>query len=183
YRFGDPREQQPEHYRRTAIHEAGHAYIAALSGHPPTYVTIVSRADFGGYVQPDTREGDGTRTEEDLRMHLCMLLAGRVAEQVLLDEVTGVNTGAASDLQQASHLAMQMVTSYGMKEGWLYAFPDRESETEVFDAVQEANRLLTEEYAHCRQLITEGRDKVLALAERLMEKNHLLADTIREILG
>lgn len=183
YRFGESRESTPDYYRKVAVHEAGHTYIAAHFDSCPAYVTIISRGKFGGYTQKADDETIRGYTAGQLRNEICILLAGRCAERLLINTESGINTGAGADLKTASAIALQMVEQYGMHDGWLLARTGSDRKTEAIDTEEVANAILLEEEERCMSLLDEGRDTVQALADRLLEKNHMTTETIREIMG
>lgn len=99
YRYGEEKEFEPDNIRQTACHEAGHALLNWLSGDVPTYLTIVSRGNFGGYMQR-AEDKRGTLSRKDILSRLRCSLAGRGAECVVYGD-SGINTGASSDLEHA----------------------------------------------------------------------------------
>ena len=101
--------------RITAYHEAGHALVAhALpNADNPFKVTVVSRGQSGGHTRYLPEEDRNLWTRAQFEDMLAAALGGRVAEELVFDEIT---TGAGSDIQQATNIARQMVTRYGMSE-------------------------------------------------------------------
>ncbi len=105
--------------RNTAYHEVGHAYISQVmhnenrGGDPVVKVTIVSRARALGYTQALPRGERWNYTKEELRARIMMAMGGRAAQELFLNTV---DTGAGNDFQQATNIARQMVTKYGMSE-------------------------------------------------------------------
>jgi cell division protease FtsH len=99
----------------TAYHEAGHALVAHVlpDADPVAKVTIVARGHTGGYTRTLPEEDRSLITRNQLEARLAMAMGGRVAEELVFDEVT---TGAGSDLEQATNIARTMVTRYGMSE-------------------------------------------------------------------
>ncbi|MCH7746080.1 MAG: cell division protein FtsH, partial [Chloroflexi bacterium] len=99
----------------TAYHEAGHALVAHLlpNADKPFKVTIVSRGNSGGHTRYLPEEDRNLFTKNQFNDMLAAALGGRVAEEVIFDEIT---TGASSDLEQATNIARTMVTRYGMSE-------------------------------------------------------------------
>ena len=98
-----------------AFHEEGHGLVAHLleNADPPYTVTIVARGQTGGHTRYLPEEDRHLWTKGQFEDTLATALGGRVAEEVVFDEVT---TGASSDLEQATNIAKTMVTKYGMSD-------------------------------------------------------------------
>lgn len=182
--FGLKKEQKEEYYKSTAIHEAGHAYIAHISGNTPAYITITGRADFAGYVAPAVDEDKGNYTEKEYRWMIREKLAGRVAEKVFMGEEESMNTGAQSDLAQATRLAIDMVIRLGFVKGQMitlsYSYTDRFGIPREY--LDMANDVILEELQQCETLIVEGKERIRQLADAVLEKNNLTTSQIREVL-
>jgi cell division protease FtsH len=106
----------PHHEKElTAYHEAGHALVAHLSPHADRVqkISIVARGSMGGYTRmlPETDRHLGTK--DQFEAHLTVAMGGRVAERLKFGEIT---TGASNDLEQATNLARQMITRFGMSD-------------------------------------------------------------------
>ena len=101
--------------RMTAYHEAGHALVAHYLEHAdnPFKVTIISRGQSGGHTRYLPEEDRNLWTRAQFSDMLAAALGGRVAEELVFNKLT---TGAGSDIQQATNIARQMVTRYGMSE-------------------------------------------------------------------
>lgn len=99
----------------TAYHEAGHALVAHTlpEADPVAKVTIVARGHAGGFTKTIPEEERNLITRNQLEARLAMAMGGRVAEELVFDEVT---TGASNDLEQATSIAQTMITRYGMSE-------------------------------------------------------------------
>jgi cell division protease FtsH len=183
-----------------AYHEAGHAIVATvLPGLDPVHkVSIVGRG-FGalGYTMQRPLEDRYLMQRRDLRSQLAVLLGGRTAEEIALDEIS---TGAQNDLMRASDIARSMVTEWGMSDV-LGAInydatkrskfldvpigPERgpwgEDTAKVIDA--EVKRIMTEAHGTARQILTEHRDHLEGVARRLLEQESLEGEQLREMLG
>lgn len=185
YNYGERRTWGESYYKSVAIHESGHAYIAYLSGEKPSYLTIESRGDFGGYMAHENSEDRPNYTKEDLIWRIRCSLAGRAAEIVFFGSKAAMNTGASSDLQHATNIALRMVCELGMMETQLVALPFNTIINSPMAAayVEQANEVLQEEMATTIQLLRDGKEQVEKLAEKLVENNHLTGEEILEILG
>jgi cell division protease FtsH len=101
--------------RCTAYHEAGHAVLACLCEHcdPVHEVSIIPRGRAAGYTMTRPETDDNDVSYNKLVDNICMSLGGRVAEELVIKDIT---TGASADLQHVSQLARRMVTQWGMSE-------------------------------------------------------------------
>ena len=176
------KKHDPEALLSTARHEAGHALLCWLYDECPSYMTIVSRGDHGGYMQHADAEDKGTYKKAELLSRIRTALAGRAAELVYYGDEAGLTTGASGDLQTATRLAEAMIGHYGM---------DGELGLSSFDTVPEGfyptlrrrtNEILAEELERAKQAILTYRGAIDALVEALLEKNHLKGDEIDAIL-
>jgi cell division protease FtsH len=186
-----------EEKRTTAYHEAGHALIAKLiPGTDPVHkVTIIPRGRALGVTMQlpvDDRHG---YSKGYLLNQLAILMGGRVAEELVLKEMT---TGAGNDIERATDLARKMVCEWGMSEkmGPLtfgkqneQVFLGREmgSQRDFSDQIameidQEVRRLVTENYERAKRLLTENMSSLKRLAEALLEKEVLDGSDIDNIL-
>jgi len=186
-----------EEKRTTAYHEAGHALIAKLiPGTDPVHkVTIIPRGRaLGVTMQLPTDDRHGY-SKGYLLNQLAILMGGRVAEELVLKEMT---TGAGNDIERATDLARKMVCEWGMSEkmGPLtfgkqneQVFLGREmgSQRDFSDQIameidQEVRRLVTENYERAKRLLTENMTSLKSLAEALLEKEVLDGADIDHIL-
>ena len=194
YNYGQTHEWSQEYYDQVAIHESGHAYIAYLSGEKPSYMTIVSRGDFGGYMQHESDEKKPNYTKEELLWKIRCALAGRAAEKEFEDELSKksaaykigdyLNTGASSDLNTATHYAAKMICEYAMFDGCQTSIPFQQLLNSPLGPhyIEKVNHLLTTEAEITEDLIKKGRDNIKRLADELLKKNHLTGDEIDSIL-
>jgi cell division protease FtsH len=186
-----------EEKRTTAYHEAGHALIAKLiPGTDPVHkVTIIPRGrSLGVTIQLPIDDRHGY-SRGYLLNQLAILMGGRVAEELVLKEMT---TGAGNDIERATDLARKMVCEWGMSEkmGPLtfgkqneQVFLGREmgSQRDFSDQIameidQEVRRLVTENYERAKRLLTENMSSLKRLAEALLEKEVLDSSDIDNIL-
>jgi ATP-dependent metalloprotease FtsH len=185
YFYGEEHKWGREYFECVAHHEAGHAYIAHLSGKKAAFVTIVSRGDFGGYMQPSADDKTPSYSKQDLLWKIRTSLAGRAAELVFFGEEVGTNTGVSSDLEHATNIAFQMICRYGMAGGSLLSIPAERllSSPAGLQIMEQAQSILEEEMQTTIRLIEEGREKMQLLASKLLEKNQLMANEIEDILN
>jgi len=171
-----------------AYHEAGHAVVMNKLPHcdPVHKVSIVSRGMALGYTMPLPEEDRYLRHRAKFKDELAGLLGGRAAEELMFDDVT---TGAASDLEQATKLARKMVCEYGMSENLgpmtfgqkqELVFLGREiaeqrdySEVVAHEIDREVRRFIDEAYGRAKEILTTYREKLQALAQRLIEEETL----------
>ncbi len=183
-----------------AYHECGHTIVAELlpTTDPVHRVSIVQRGIAAlGYTLQLPTEDRYLMTRSELLDKLCVMLGGRVAEEVVFHEVS---TGAQNDLQRAAVIARSMVTEYGMTEkfGPLTFEKERRplfldmglptgakeySEDTAREIDQEVKRLVDGSYSKVRGLLSENQDRLKALATALLEKETIEGDEIRRILG
>ena len=184
YYYGEKKERDEEQVYRTAVHEASHAYVYSLSGKKPTYLTVISRGDFGGYMQREDEENKSTSSKEECIWSIRTSLAGRVGEKVVFGDEAALNTGASSDLRQASSLAMNMLATFGMQEGHLFSISREDLiQSKLMPIyVEKAEEILKQEENACFKLVEKGKDKIIAIAKALLAKNHLNKEEIAELL-
>ena len=183
--YGLKKETTEEYFKSVAYHEAGHAYIAHLSGNTPAYITITGRADFAGYVAPAVKEDKGQYPETELRWKIRELLAGRACEMVCCEGDDAINTGASNDLEKASRLAISMVTEYGFVKDQMIALPFEYQMNFGIpqDYLNIANQILLEEQKECERLISDGKEKIEKLVQTVLQENSLMMEDIKNVLS
>jgi ATP-dependent Zn protease len=185
FNSGEVKQWDAAQLERVARHEAGHAMLCWLGGMTPAYMTIVSRSNYGGYMQPEAQENKGILTKDELLSRIRMSLAGRAAEIVYYGERDGISTGASGDLESATRTAQRIVCVYGMDDDFGLSVVDASAaitgalSAEVKTAV---NRILNEQMEQAIALIRQNKSKMDALVETLMVKNHLNGEQIKQIL-
>jgi cell division protease FtsH len=180
-----------------AFHEAGHVIIGVVLNEADMVhkVTIVPRGQAGGYAVMLPREDRFLMTKQELLDKIAGLLGGRVAEEVVFNEVS---TGAHNDFQRATNIARRMVTEYGMSEkmGPLQfgqvqgpAFLGRDINNEqgysdkiAYEIDMEVQRIIKESYERAKTIITENRSKLDLIANTLLEVETLDADQINSLV-
>jgi AFG3 family protein len=181
----------PEEKRIIAYHEAGHAVCGWFLefAHPLVKVTIVPRGLAAlGYAQYLPKEQYITRKEK-LLDDMCMTLGGRAAESVVFDKIS---TGAQSDLDHVTKLSYDMIINYGLNDkighvsyysmlNESYNRPFSEQTAYLVDT--EVKNMIGEQYDRAKNLLTERREELDALAKALLEKEVLRRADLEEILG
>jgi len=179
----------PDEKLAVAVHEAGHATVSWLCehAHPLVKVTIVPRGRSLGaaWYLPDERQI--TRTEQ-LLDEMCATLGGRAAEKVVFDKIS---TGALSDLEKVTKQAMAMVSIYGLNEAvgnvsyynmdQGFSKPFSEKQAALMD--DEIKKLTDEQYHRAIKIIADNKDKVLALANQLLEREVIFKEDLEKIFG
>ncbi len=177
--------------RLTAYHEAGHAVVATLlpNTDPVHQVTIVPRGMAGGFTMILPEEDRYYRTKTDLKEHMIHLLGGRVAEKLVLEDIS---TGASNDLERVAMIARNMITRYGMSENLgVMAFTDSNDEVflgkdfatrknyseQVAAKIDEEIKILVDEaYEQTTKLLSENLDKLELVAQALLRYETLDAE-------
>ena len=184
YIYGEKKEHTPEYYQSVAIHETGHAYMSYISGDKPSYITIESRGDFGGYMQHANQEDVTGYTREEILAKIRTSLAGRAAEEVFYGREKSLNTGASSDLKQATNLAFGMLCTYGMEEQQLAVLPRQEilRSSLAADYVARVNDILNTEMKKTVEIIREAKDTIQAIADVLVKENRLTGEQFDKLM-
>ncbi len=170
--------------RLTAYHEAGHAVVATLL--PGTdkvhQVTIIPRGRAGGFTMTLPEEDKSYITKGEMFDSIIHLLGGRVAEQLVLDDIS---TGASNDIERATNIARNMVTRYGMSDS--IGPVNYSSEEEVFlgrdfSTKKNISEAVTSEIDHeIRRIIEDAYSKTVELLEANMDKLHAVAAGLIEL--
>lgn len=184
YNSGEKKNWKPEIVLRTARHEAGHTLLSWLGGEKPSYVTIVSRADHGGYMQHEDAEERFGYTRQELLWRIRAALGGRAAELVCYGAEDGVSTGASNDLRNATSMANSMLCTYGMDEAFgLATMSGKAQESMQAELRSQVNRILYREMEETVRLVGKYRGALDEMVRILLEKNHLNGEDIDKILS
>ncbi|MGN0648752.1 MAG: AAA family ATPase [Oscillospiraceae bacterium] len=169
---------------RVARHEAGHALLCWHSGEMPSYLTIVARADHGGYMQHGDTEDKGIYTAEEMRGRIRTSLGGRAAELVYYGE-DGNSSGASGDLQNATNCARRMLCRYGMDNDFgLAVMAGGELSGEQSLLVrQRINALLADELQRAKEIIVQEKTRYEQLVNALLERDYLTGPELEKVLG
>lgn len=184
---------KPSEKKRVAYHEAGHATISWLVEHasPLLKVTIVPRGRSLGaaWYLPEERQ---LTTTEQMLDEMCATLGGRAAEQVIFNNIS---TGALSDLESVTKRAQAMVTIYGLSPNIgnisyydssgqsEYSFGKPYSEETAKKIDIEIKGIIENQYDRAIQILTENKDKLDALANKLLEKEVIFREDLEEVFG
>ena len=187
-----------EERHTVAVHEAGHALVGHVLPHTDEVhkISIVARGAALGYTVMLPTEDRHLHSRSELSDLLAMTLAGRSAEEVVFGEIT---TGATDDIQRATTIARAMVVEYGMSEhlgprrfathdgepflGREHARSGEHSEQVSAAVDAEIARLLDEAHSRARRILEEYRAVLDRLAQALLERETLIDDDLRELLG
>lgn len=183
---GEVKKWDASQLERVARHEAGHAFLSWLSGDTPTYLTIVARGGHGGYMQHVESEGKAIYTKNELLDNIRTSLGGRAAEIVYYGERDGISTGASGDLMSATNIATRIVCTYGMDDDFGLAVVSSMGGANGAMSLEIrtfVNKILKEQMNEAIRAISENRDKIDALVEELMHKNHMNGDEINQVLS
>ncbi len=178
----------------TAYHEGGHALVGMMLKHadPVHKVTIIPRGRAGGYTLMLPKEDRSYVTRSELIDRLKVAMGGRVAEEIVLNEIS---TGASQDIQHASQIVRAMIMQYGMSnvlgpvayggdpaQQYYFGQQKNYSEEVAGEIDKEVQRYMNEAYEACRTIINDNRDKLEAIAQALMDKETLSSDDLKAIV-
>ncbi|EHD7790062.1 ATP-dependent metallopeptidase FtsH/Yme1/Tma family protein [Staphylococcus pseudintermedius] len=179
-----------------AHHEAGHTIIGMVFDEAEVVhkVTIVPRGQAGGYAMMLPKQDRFLMTEPELLDKICGLLGGRVAEDIIFNEVS---TGASNDFERATQIAREMVTKYGMSKklgtvqfshggGQVFLGKDMSGEPEysgqiAFEIDKEVQRIIKEQYERCKQILLDHESQLKLIAKTLLTEETLVAEQIQSL--
>ncbi len=178
--------------RLVAYHEAGHAVLGLkLDGaNDVQKITIIPRGYAGGYTIMLPKEEKITATKEELLERIAGLLGGRVAEELVFNEIT---TGAHNDFEQATKIARSMVTEYGMSDLGPIQFEHQESSVFLgrdynksrnfssqvaYQIDEEIRKIICGEYERTKKILKENRDLLDLIANALIEHETITKEQI-----
>jgi len=181
-----------------AYHEAGHALVSKMlpNADQVHQVSIIPRGMAGGYTLTLPKEDKYFISKSQLEDEITQLLAGRVAEELVLNDVS---TGASNDLQRASHVARKMVTEYGMSEsigpiayggkhdevflGKEWGTYRNYSEEVAASIDEEIRRMINACHDRAEKILKENINKLHKLAETLIEREKLDFDELELVFA
>jgi cell division protease FtsH len=183
--------------RNTAVHEAGHALAGKLlPGCDPVHkVTIIPRGQALGLTWALPAEDQFNRYKKQLLDQICMLLGGRLAEEIMFEELSA---GASNDIERATHMARAMVCRWGMSDK-LGPLTFGQQEAEVFlgrdfgsrpdyseatakDIDSEVRRIVTDCYERAKKLLIENKETLARIADALVEYETLEAEELNLLM-
>lgn len=182
--------------RLVAFHEAGHTIIGyhLRNAEMVHKVTIIPRGQAGGYTVMLPKEDRFFATKQDLLDKIVGLLGGRVAEELVLGDIS---TGAHNDFQRATAIARSMITEYGMSklgpmqfgksQGQVFLGRDYGNERNYSDKIAyeidlEMQNIINECYEKCTELLTKHRDQLDLIANTLLRVETLDAEQIKQLI-
>ncbi|HZD79151.1 MAG TPA: ATP-dependent zinc metalloprotease FtsH [Actinomycetota bacterium] len=184
--------------RMIAYHEGGHALVAhVLPNTDPVHkISVIPRGRALGYTLTLPQEDKFLMTREELSDELAMLLGGRVAEELIVGDIT---TGAANDIERATKVARQMVTEYGMSDtigpltlgqkqhevflGRDFASQPDYSDQVAFEIDNEVRQMIDQAHDEALEILQERRAKLDEIAAALMERETIDKDEVERILA
>lgn len=182
--------------RIVAYHEAGHAVLmnALPEANPVQKITIIPRGVYGGFTRALPEEDLTLVSRKKLISEIIGLLGGRVAEELVFDDIT---SGASSDIERVTQLARNMVTRlgmskelgpmvYGQKEEMIFLGREISEQRDYSEAIaekidQEVRELVNHAYKSAKELMTKYRSELDAVANRLLEVETLNRDEFEAI--
>ena len=182
------RVRKEEELKKTAYHEAGHAILAyALPSQDPVQqISIIPSGNALGYTLNPPKEDKQSVYKKELKEKIAMLLAGRAAEELIFDDVSG---GASNDIQRATDIAKKMVTQLGMSDvlglrafgsghGEVFLGKDFSSTQDYSDETatkidNEIHDIITAAYENAKKILTENMEKLHFIAGFLV-KNEIM---------
>ncbi len=182
--------------RNTAYHESGHTIVAAVlpAADPLHKVTIIPRGRALGLTQQLPTEDKYSYSKRYLEAMLAVLMGGRIAEEVFLNEIT---TGAGNDIERATGMARRMVCEWGMSDLGPATFGKKEeaiflgrefaqhqdySEATAIEIDKEVRRILEKAYKTSHEIITNNKAALDKIARRLLERETLEGWEVNDIL-
>src|SRR5712672_1407990 len=185
-----------EEKKNTAIHEAGHAIVAALSPHadPLHKVTIIPRGMALGVTMQLPETDKHNYTLDYLSTQIAVMMGGRIAEEIFLNQIS---TGAGNDIERATEMSRKMVCEWGMSSLGPLTFGKKEeqiflgrelaqhrdfSEETAREIDSEVRRLVNTGYEKAKSIILENRDAMVRIALALLEREVLDANELKLIL-
>ena len=190
------RVQSRRDLKTTAIHEAGHAIaMYFLPTHDPVrHISIVPRGRSLGATWYLPKDDSSNATRNEMYESIVGLLGGRVAEALFLGDIS---VGASNDIDRATKLAKDMVARYGMCErlgtvsyldgGEVFIGRDYQTTKSYSEKVagtidEEVKALIDRAYDHCKQILSDNKEKMEALTEYLLEKESISGDQFRSLM-
>ena len=187
----------PEEKRSTAYHEAGHAVIAMVvpNADPLHKVTIIPRGMALGLTMQLPIDDKHTQSKSYLEDRLAILMGGRVAEEIFLNQIT---TGAGNDIERATDTARRMVCEFGMSDLGPMSFGKKEeqiflgreinqhrdySEQTALKIDEAVRALVKSSYDRAHKIISENKEGMIRVAEELLEREVLDGEEVKRLMA
>jgi cell division protease FtsH len=186
----------PAEKKIIAYHEAGHAIVIQTipEADPVQKVSIIARGMMGGFTMSLPLEDSLLESKKGMEADIISLLGGRAAEELIFNDIT---SGAANDIENATKLARKMVTRlgmsdtmgpmvYGQKEEMVFLGREISEQRDYSEAIAqkidaEVQRIMSESFQRARDILTQNKDKLIEVAERLLEKETISREEFEEI--
>jgi cell division protease FtsH len=191
-----------EQKRLVAYHEAGHAVVGHILPYcdPVRKITIIPRGMTGGSVLSVPEDDLGPESKSRIKDHIAQALGGRAAEEVVFGEITtGAGGGNGSDLSTVTRYARAMVTRYGMseklgpmlfgqKEEMIFLGREISEQRDYSEAVaqiidEEVKKIVDEAHQRAVSILTENREKLEMVAQRLLEVETIDYEEFLQLMG
>lgn len=186
----------PNEKKIIAYHEAGHAIVTSAlpEGDPVQKVSIISRGMAGGFTMSLPVEDRVLESKKKIFSEMVTLLGGRAAEEIMFDDIT---SGASNDIERVTKLARKMVTRlgmsdnlgpmvYGQKEELVFLGREISEQRDYSEHVaqtidKEVQEIVSQAYMKAKEILTQYKDKLVEIAERLLEVETLSAEEFAAI--
>ena len=187
-----------EHTKKlVAYHEAGHAIVGLNlpDGAVVQKVTIIPRGNAGGYNLITPRKEKILNSKKELIDTITSYMGGRAAEEIFFDDIS---TGASGDIQQATRIAKDMVTTYGMSDlgpvqynsdngtvflGRDYNSPSNASSQVAYEIDIEVRKIIDSCHEYAKKIIKEHKKELVKIAEALIANETITAEEIQDVLA
>jgi cell division protease FtsH len=190
------RKRSEDELKLVAYHEAGHAVVSYFTPNstPVDKISIISRGGTGGVTMFLPEKDESIVSKKKLLAEIAVSLGGRAAEEIALEDVS---TGASNDIKKATKIARRMIQQFGMNEklglveygdheenglGYQYGdFKDYSEKTaEIID--EEVRKMVSQQYAYAKKILTTNRKKLDKLANKLLEREVIDRDEFRKLM-
>lgn len=183
---GSNRKMDAEDLKLTAVHEAGHAMIAALEpdSDPIEKVTILPQGRAAGFVMQSPDRDRIFETRGRLQARIRIAVAGRIAEETVFGP-DAVTSGAVSDIEQATRIAREMVVTLGMSDLGFIRLDQSDFALHDIDnpPVREIRKIIEQAQAHVAAILSARREDLERLSEELMRREVMDGADVARILG
>ncbi|MGI5921637.1 MAG: ATP-dependent metallopeptidase FtsH/Yme1/Tma family protein [Syntrophomonadaceae bacterium] len=165
---------------RVAYHESGHALAGMLlNGEPVRRISILPRGTALGFTIQTEESDKRLYTKQEILDRMVILMAGRAAEEIIFNEVT---SGAANDIEKATHMAFKMITELGMADSNIsnLSYITNTDPKFVHDEVEKTLRQCLD---RAKVLLTAHREKLVGIAEELLRRESLNEEDLKRYYG